>query len=101
MAARLWYGMVDEVRYHGPELLGHYDEPHTELLSLVWGPKFDRQQARSLLTVLPVQCPVLTEAMKHAADCFDALDAPQQQRLRHLIVRHQRRCHNFPCHEFS
>jgi hypothetical protein len=101
MAARLLQGLVDEVRCHGPALLGGLEEPHAELLALVWGPRFDRQQAHSLLTVKPVQRGTLMNAVTQAADCFDALDTAQQYRQRRLIVRHQRRCHNFLCHEFS
>lgn len=101
MTARLWQGLVDEFRKYGPELLGGHDEPHAELMALVWGPRFDRQQAHSLLTVMPVQRNTLAAAVRQAADCYDALNTAQQRQLRDLIVRHQRRCHNFPCQEFS
>jgi hypothetical protein len=101
MATPVWQGLVNEVRYHGPALLGGHDEPHAELLAMVWGPWFDRQQAHSLLTVIPIHRGPLRAAVTQAADCYNALDTAQQHRLRRLIVRHQRRCHNFPRHEFS
>lgn len=101
MATRLWQGVVEVVRCHGPALLGGHDEPHAELLALVWGPRFDRQQAQRLLTAMPVHRHSLKAAVTQVADFFDTLDAAQQHRLRQLIVRHQRKCHNFPCQEFS
>ena len=74
---------------------------HAELMALIWGPRFDRQQAHSLLLAMTDQPSAVWLAATQAADGFDRLKPIEQQRLRHLIVRHQRRCHNFPCPEFS
>lgn len=81
-------------RLHIPTLLADVQDPHAELLALVWGPRFDRQHALDLWVRLSRQCPAqalpVLPALLSAADRFDALDAPVQHRLRHLIVRHSR-----------
>lgn len=76
-----------------PDLLAEADDPHAEVLTLVWGPKFDREHAIGLWAGWsrrePVQAmPALPELMS-LADRFDALAAPLQHRLRRLILRHQ------------
>ncbi len=80
-------------REHGPALLAGVPDPHDELLALVWGPRFDRQHALGLWARLSRRQPhaaVLTlPAILSAADRFDGLDRPSQQRLRRLIVRHR------------
>ena len=101
MAARLEQGLVHAVRRYGPVLLAHCQDPHAELLALVWGPQFDRQQAQSLLAGMTVPPADLWAVTTHAAEGFDQLNPTAQHRLRHLILRHQRRCHNFPCPEYS
>lgn len=78
-----------EVRRYGGTLLAGVPEPHDELMSLVWGPRFDREHALGLLARRPaVALPVLP-ALLAAADVFDALHGPAQQRLRQLIRRHR------------
>ena len=37
--------LAQGVRVHGPALLSGMPEPHDELMSLVWGPRFDREHA--------------------------------------------------------
>lgn len=101
MAERLEQGLVHAVRQYGSVFLAHCQDPHAELLALVWGPQFDRQQAQSLLLAMAAPHVEVWRAATHAAEGFDRLSASQQHRLRHLILRHQRRCHNFPCPEFS
>ncbi len=93
--------LVYAVRLYGATLLAHCHDPHAELLALIWGPRFDRQQAQDLLSAMTGQHSDLWEAAMHAADIFDRLCMVEQHRLRRLIVRHQRQCHNFPCPEFS
>ncbi len=80
-------------RTHAPALLGGADDPHAELLSLVWGPRFDREHALGLWAHWSQQqptraAPMLPELLA-AADRFDALGPPAQHRLRRLILRHR------------
>ncbi|MCW5652590.1 MAG: hypothetical protein KIT53_02480 [Hydrogenophaga sp.] len=81
------------LREHGPALLAQADDPHDELLALVWGPRFDREHALGLWARLSRRQPaaaVLTlPAILSVADRFDALDRASQQRLRRLILRHR------------
>lgn len=83
-------------RAHAPALLDGVDDPHAELLAMVWGPRFDRQHALELWARLSQQQPAaalpVLPALISAADRFDALDAPVQHRLRRLILRHRARC---------
>lgn len=77
------------VRTHGPALLASTPEPAAELLALVWGPRFDREHAQYLAqSATPGQAAGLQHALVLAADSFDRLPAPRQQRLRQLL-RHQ------------
>ena len=81
-------------RAHAHSLLRDADEPHAELLSLVWGPRFDREHALSLWARWSARqpamaAPVLPSLMR-SADSFDALGEAAQQQLRRLILRHQR-----------
>ncbi len=76
------------VRTHGAALLAHSEEPAAELLAMVWGPRFDREHARQLAPA-PAQNPVAWEqALRLAADNFDGLPPPRQQRLRALLRYH-------------
>lgn len=86
--------LAQQSRLHAPALLAGADDPHAELLALVWGPRFDRQHALDLWARLSQQSPaqalpVLPELLL-AADQFDALSASVQHQLRRLIVRHSR-----------
>jgi hypothetical protein len=80
-------------RAHAPALLADTDDPHAELLTMVWGPRFDREHALGLWARLSEQqlaraAPMLSDLLA-AADRFDALAGPVQHRLRRLILRHR------------
>ena len=45
--------LAQGVRVHGPALLSGMPEPHDELMSLVWGPRFDREHAMGLVARQP------------------------------------------------
>jgi hypothetical protein len=84
--------LAQQVRAYGPTLLASTSAPHAELMAMVWGPRFDREHAMGLWAGLPqhqasTALPVL-QALLSAADSFDTLAAPAQQRLRLLIRRH-------------
>ena len=80
-------------RAHVSALLAGLDDPHAELLSMVWGPRFDRQHAMGLWAQLsrhrPADALPVLPALLAAADRFDELDKPEQHRLRCLILRHR------------
>lgn len=82
-------------RRHVAEWLGPQPDPHGELLTLVWGPRFDRQHARALLVQAGTTGAVSTAlaparfALWQAGLLFDQLPAAAQDRVRALIVRHQ------------
>lgn len=86
--------LTQQGRAHAPALLAGADDPHAELLAMVWGPRFDRQHALDLWARLSQQQPAealpLLPALLSAADRFDSLGVPVQHRLRRLIVRHRR-----------
>ena len=86
-AALHW--LTQGLRRHGPVLLTGVEQPHDELLTLVWGPHFDRVHALGLAAGQPAHAAHLLPALVQAADCFDALHAPAQRRLRRMIVRHR------------
>jgi len=85
--------LAQQSRVFAPVLLAGADDPHAELLAMVWGPRFDREHALGLWARLsqrqPGEAVPVLPALLSAADRFDALGAPVQQRLRRLIVRHQ------------
>jgi hypothetical protein len=81
--------LTQEVRMHGPVLLAGMPEPHDELMSLVWGPRFDREHALGLVARQPAAAAPALPALLAAADAFDALHLPAQHRLRELIRRHR------------
>lgn len=76
------------VRTHGPVLLASTSEPAAELLALVWGPRFDREHAQQLAQSASQDPTGLQRALAQAADSFDRLPAPRQQRLRQLLRHH-------------
>ena len=89
--------LAQGVRTCGATLLAGADDPHAELLTLVWGPRFDREHALGLWARLSqrqpqLALPVLPQLLA-AADRFDALAPPGQQRVRRLILRHRRQSH--------
>lgn len=81
--------LAQGVRMHGPALLAGMPDPHDELMSLVWGPRFDREHALGLVARQPEAAARTLPALLAAADHFDALHARAQSRLRTLIVRHR------------
>jgi len=85
--------LTQQSRAHGPALLAGAEDPHAELLAMVWGPRFDRQHALDLWARLSLQQPAqalpVLPALLLAANCFDDLGAAVQHRVRRLIVRHR------------
>lgn len=81
--------LAQGVRRHGPALLAGMPNPHDELMSLVWGPRFDREHALGLVAQRPAEAAQTLPALLAAADHFDALQAGAQRRLRRMIVRHR------------
>lgn len=81
--------LTQRVRMHGPHLLAGLPDPHDELMSLVWGPRFDREHAMGLLARQPEHAALTLPALLEAADRFDALHTGAKHRLRQLIVRHR------------
>lgn len=59
------------------------EDARSELLALIWGPRFDLEHARQLAAPLPGSA---ARALAAAADRFDALRAHQRQRLRRLAA---------------
>jgi len=94
MAAQALSALVEPVRTYGRTLLAASEEPHAELLALVWGPRFDREHALDLLQRVPQLAPAVIQTVEQAAAQFDALADAQQQRLRQLILRHHSRWDN-------
>lgn len=82
------------LRAYGPVVFEGYDEPHAELMALVWGPYFDRELVHRLLKRRPGYVPQVVQAVNQAADQFDGLGALQQRRVRQLILRHRSRWDN-------
>lgn len=83
--------LARDLRAHGPVLLAGMPQPHDELLTLVWGPRFDREHALGLVARQPKQAARTLPALLEAADRFDALHATAQRRLRQMILRHRAR----------
>lgn len=87
------HAIARQGRPHTDTLLADVDDPHAELLTLFWGPQFDREHALSLWSRLSQREPVLAQpllpALLSVGERFDALDAAAQQRLRRLILRHR------------
>lgn len=78
-------------RRHGQPLLARVEDPHAELMTLVWGPKFDRAHAAQLLQSPGAAAdvpPQVQFAVRQAASLFDQLAPAQQQRVRRLILQH-------------
>lgn len=94
MTSRNLSAIAAPLRTYGPVVFEGYEEPHVELMTLVWGPVFDRDHAFRLLERRPGYVAQVLRAVWQAADQFDSLDGAQQQRLRMLILRHQSRWEN-------
>ena len=61
------------------------EDPVAEVLSLVWGPRFDREEALALLARLPRVNGAWLHAFQAFGEHFDALPAPRQQALRQAL----------------
>ena len=89
------HAFVQKVRAVAPALLSATRDPHADLLTLIWGPQFDRQHAMHLWARLsqrqPAQAMPLLTVLLHVGEGFDRLDRGSQQRLRRLILRHRAR----------
>ncbi|TNF52290.1 MAG: hypothetical protein EP308_11630 [Burkholderiales bacterium] len=85
--------LTQAARRHGGCLLGGSDEPHEELLALLWGPRFDREHALGLWAMAhrrqPVESLPMLPDLLAAADRFDRLPTADQHRLRRLVIRHR------------
>ncbi len=81
------------LREHGPALLAGTDNPHDEVLALMWGPRFDREHAMWLWSRLsrrePQQAVPVLPALMDMAERFDAMALSEQRRVRLLILRHR------------
>lgn len=82
------------LRAYGAVLFEGYEEPHAEVMALVWGPRFDREHAHTLLERRPGYVPQVLHTVQSAADQFDQLAADEQRRVRQLILRHRSRWDN-------
>ena len=93
VAASSVQGLARQARAMSPALLAGTGDPHAEWLTMVWGPRFDREHALVLWTQLlrrqPVAAAPLLAGLMQVADAFDTLGRPVQQRLRRLILRHR------------
>lgn len=76
-------------RRHVVDWLGTVPEPHGELLTLVWGPRFDHHHARTLLAQASGASASAHFALWQAGLLFDQLPTHEQDRVRALILRHQ------------
>jgi hypothetical protein len=94
MAAQALQELTAPLRAYGEVVLEGYDEPHAELMALVWGPRFDRVHVQRLLARRPGYVPQVLDEVDRAADQFDRLPTAQQLRVRQLILRHRRRWDN-------
>lgn len=81
--------LTQGLRTHGQQLLAGLDAPHDELMSLVWGPRFDRGHAMGLVARSPGVAASVLPALLDAADHFDQMQGTAQARLRRMILRHR------------
>ncbi len=71
-------------------------DPHAEVLALLWGPRFDREHAAAL-AVRHASAAAALDSLLAAADHYDRLTPPRQDRLRRLVLRQRARWDN-PLH---
>ena len=96
MAPATLNAIAQPLRAYGAVVLDGYEEPHAELMALVWGPRFDREHALRLLERRPGYVPQVLHDVQKAADMFDRLADAERDRLRALIQRHRSRWDNVP-----
>ncbi len=89
MAFAALNGIAAPLRAYGPVVFEGCEDPHAELMALVWGPHFDREHARHLLDQHPGYIPQVVQAVERSAEQFDSLPEAHRHRLRQLIVRHR------------
>ena len=91
--ADVLHAIARQVRPHTATLLADADDPHAELLTLFWGPQFDREHALALWARFsqrqPVEAVPMLPALLSVGERFDALERTEKDRLRRLIVRHR------------
>ncbi|MBL8371219.1 MAG: hypothetical protein JNK28_07515 [Burkholderiaceae bacterium] len=92
MADRL-QALTRQGHAHVQALLAGAEDPHAEVLALVWGPRFDRDHARHLAAPLagrhPQAAGPVLDALMDVGERFDRLEHAAQQRIRRLILRHR------------
>ncbi len=79
--------LFDGARRVGSRLVAGSSEPSAELLALVWGSRFDREHASSLMRRAAGLQPDAVATVMRAADSFDGLPHARQQRIRGLIAK--------------
>lgn len=87
-----WADLAQSVRALGSQWLQEQQQPHAELLAVVWGPVLDRAHARQLLA--QAHEPVNEQALEQAAQHFNAMPPLRQQRLRRWLLRQHQRWDN-------
>lgn len=70
------------------------EDARAELLALIWDARFDREHALRLAA----GAPQAAAALQAAADRYDRLRAPQQQRLRRIAARPPAACATIAAH---
>ncbi len=88
-AMRPVHQLAQGLRAHGWQLFSDLEDPHDELMSLVWGPRFDRDHAMGLVARAPSAAASVLPALLDAANSFDQMHGVAQARLRRLILRHR------------
>ena len=87
------HAIARQGRPHTAVLLADAEDPHAELLTLFWGPRFDREHAVSLWARAsrrePVEAVPLLPELLAVGERFDALARTEKDRLRRLIARHR------------
>ena len=87
------HAIARQVRPYTAALLADADDPHAELLTLFWGPQFDREHALALWARCSQRQPVaavpLLPELLAVGERFDALERREKDRLRRLIARHR------------
>ncbi|AOG22519.1 hypothetical protein BSY15_3163 [Acidovorax sp. RAC01] len=81
--------LAEQLRHNGANLLEGLPDLHDELMSLVWGPRFDREHALGLVARRPQLGVQVLPALLSAAETFDSMQAASQRRVRELIRRHR------------
>lgn len=97
LPAKAMDALLAPVREYGQTVLAACEDPHAELLALVWGPRFDRLHAQGLLARHNAMEPIplhavhqsVVQSVAQAAELFDHLPGTQQAWVRRLILRHR------------